>query len=537
MAEQWQTFANYLSVLLKREVTQGDTGPGEDARELRIPVEGFKHPIAVHLPPYTSDELAAADKEWQALSPDSALQSGPRWILAHDRKFSPWLLSVGIECNAADGHILQVRFPTSWPANSNGRGDISSAHSADWREIRSLGEAARPHDWNLRVQSLVLPDFTVGLWGLIDLAGDFVLPCVYEHLSEPEGLLWSLSCKTAAPLPANRHQSWMWSEVRRFDEPTSDASGREVCDVIEVWSGRRINPPGIKAWKKTLKYGYFIACHDTTDESVKNSPQETGVMLVTQPTPGPMRWSNWGDCPGPLTPARCARTGLWGYVGPLGENVIEPQFSKASTVDSGLAIVRLSLTEAQHQNIALRVDREWLAPTGVVKIEAKTDVSSTSAWNWVLLPRWLEVAGEFDGHFTVKNTAGWGMVTPDGMPVTPFYPREPRGFTEDNPHDICRAQLKRLQARRFVDWLLEAANNPTNPGSLAAMKGRLFSSFGAYDHGALPFSNIAVRITKEVIVSERHGDVAVNSRPCRKSEMLASTRFSPEIYPKKSLRN
>ncbi len=199
-----------------------------------------------------------------------------------------------------------------------------------------------------------------------------------------------------------------------------------------------------------------------------------------------------------MSPARCTVSGLYGYVGALGQTVMEPCFASAGRLKNNLAIVRLTLADAQTQGLVLTLpDGQQCGPVGVLRVSRTTRTDELPTWYWLLQPRWREVGDEYDGHFCVQNINGaWGMVTRDGEAATPFTSIA----SDDDQGNEGRAQaighFKRVQPRRFMAWLLEAASVG---GSLGVMQGRLHSSYGSYDYGALPGMNLAVQITREVM--------------------------------------
>jgi hypothetical protein len=416
-----------------------------------------------------------------------------------------WLLAV--VRSPGDPADLRVVFPAGWPATPQGRGDLRCVNgSADWREHRRLGAAARAHDWILRAAFVALGGDDVpgpgqavdvdlsrcgepGPYGAVDVDGRFVVAPRFAWMGEPNNVLGTVQRALCPPLPEGRREARRWAEVQPLGEPTRDALDREVCDVIEVWSGQRVNPPGIKALAGTLSYGTYVACRDLTQ------PGHIGdgcvaPMHACQTEPPPLTWRRVGDL-GVVIAAQSDKRGLWGYVDACGHAVVEPRFESASDFDSGLAIVKLARQPF------------W----GVITFDFDEPVVDgmpcppRMSWRWVLEPGWFGVAGEYDGHFTVADQQGrWGMVTPRGEAVTPFVRmrvvRDER-FVAAAIHDHCRSTFSDVQQARFTQWLQDAREH--HGGRLAAMAGRLFSSWRRYDHGALDRQcDIAVVTTREV---------------------------------------
>lgn len=380
----------------------------------------------------------------------------------------------------------------------------------DWREYNRIGAEARPSNWHLRVVGYDLQTQNMGLWGMVDLEGRFVLPCQFAEMSAAHGLLGAKEDKHTPPLPAGRLQFWQWSAVRKPSDPSVDALGRKVVDVIEVWSGRRVNPEGLKVLAGTLHWGYFVVCRDDA--------ANMGLMRATEAEPGEMRWSQVYNqyTPDPGVAACCATTGLWGYIGALGQVVVEPQFLEASSFSARLAYVRTA--QGLMGAIAFDLTRNELRS---LPLEA-TNLSI----RWVLAPKWPQVVDEYDGHFTVQDESGnWGMVNPRGEAVTPFdvtteflshYFKwdEPNDWSSSrdehirhsDAHNFCREQFKSVQQTRVFKCLKEIASGAENSKqsskcNMGQMAGLLFSSYGAYDYGSLSHSNWVLRLERDVQVS------------------------------------
>ncbi len=500
----WCPLAHRLQQLLSRkEVASGELKVWHaDVPVITLSTLDRDKPYPLRLPPFTQEDLDTVEQEWQHLPAEM-----PRWVVALDQKLERWVFPLGWDTVAARP---QVRFPSVWPAGPSGRGAVHTRYDlADHVSLRAQGDAARPTGWQLRVQAWY-PDATVaadaaqpgGLWGLMDIDGRLVLPLIYTRMSPVQSLLGTLSQGTAAPLPAGRIQPWQWAEVLATDQAPTDAHGRKVCDVIEVWSGQRVNPPGVKALQGSLTWGYFTACHDSTDpcQTTNHTGAEVGLMLCTQSQPGPLRWAslNAGNAVNnPMSPARCPVSGLLGYIGALGQTVMEPCFEEAGNLDNDLTQVRLTLADSQAQGLALTLpDGQLCGPAGVLVVSRTQRADELPTWRWLLAPRWRNVGGEYDGHFSVQEVNGaWAMVTPDGEPVTPFTVLAQGEGTHDDGHAQAMRQFKNLQTRRFMGWLLEAVQ----VGTLAVMHGHLHSSYGSYDYGALPGMNLALQITREVM--------------------------------------
>jgi hypothetical protein len=487
----WQPLADKLSEILGREIISGQRYKRDDDREFYVKSGGraANEILEVTLPPYSEADLSAIDSEWRGLTENSNLWDKSQWVIGQDDSRNTWLLRVGVDFDALNNHSLYVRWPSAWDATAYGRGDMHCSSS-----LVDIRENATPDGWHLRVWALNLNDCTLGLRGLIDIDGKFVLPCEYESISKTEGLLAPLSKTTVEPLPTGRLTQWMWAEVLKPNDPTKDCHGREVCDVIEVWSGKRVNPVGTKALRNSLSSGYFHVTLDSTDPKHPLG-SDLGLMLASLPNAGPMRWKRiLGNYPFGAIAAQCANNGLYGYIGATGQTVVEPQFASATSFTDDWATVEIVVGKTG----AIAIDFEAARKTPL------TATMTTLPWRWLLEPVWDDLADEYDGHFTVQNhEKKWGMVSPLGNAVTPFLSRKnPDTFkTGENKqaeysvneiHNICRHQFKRLQKQRFVEFLMDLSNKPKNQHSLENMQGLLYSSWGRYDHGSLLHKKLTV---------------------------------------------
>lgn len=480
----WQPLADRLSVLLSREIISGQKYQSEDEREFWVNSGGRTTIESVALPPYTEDDLAAIDFEWTGLPTSSPLWLASQWVICRDDSYNTYLLRVGVELDAEKGHRVCVRWPTAWPANSRGRGDLHC--SSAWHDIRAVDV---PDGWNVRVWAMNLNECVLGLRGLIDIDGEFILSCEYEHISTAEGLLTTLSKTTAEPLPEGRTTHWMWAEVSKPDEPFKDSYGRDVCDVVEVWSGKRVNPVGTKALRNSFSHGYFQITPDSSHSNL-TAGSEVGLMLASLSKPAPLLWKKiLGDVPFGALAAQCINTGLYGYVGATGQTVVEPQFVSAIKFTDDWSVVEID----GGKKGAIAIDFE------ATRVNHFSAHMTTLPWRWLLQPVWDDIADEYDGHFTVQNIEKeWGMITPFGKPVSPFELRENYSSINDI-HGVCRLQFKRLQQQRFLALLMDITSQPKDQRSLKTMRGFLFSSWGKYDYGSLTSNTFEVSARYDVM--------------------------------------
>lgn len=426
------------------------------------------------LPPYTVSEIEQAAKKCNQVTPERVWA----WV---DYENIPLLLG-----RDADGSP-KVNFPAAWPAGPGGRADWHvQCMSTDWREERALGTAYRPRNWIVPVARVVEENKV--RWGLIDLEGRFVLPCEYSYLSRPEGWLGG----EPPSLPEGRREPWLWVMARRepLVLPDDAPAGAyfpltaATCDVIEVWSGVQVNPPGIKALAETFEWGKFLV-RGADDNS--DTPR-LGRMQAGQAEPGPLAWCWIAHClTHSHTPAQDANTGLYAYIDSKGETVFPPRYADAHRFNSGIAVVRLTDEEAQADGVMLNADGLPFAPWGVIN----------ETGNWVLAPHWRAIEDEYDGHFMVQSAdASWGVVTPAGETVVPFL----KTMITEAIGEWLKERFKWEQNRRFRLWMRAARSEE----SLAVFTGKLHSSYGAYDYGALPNTEEGVLIIRPVMVTGQY---------------------------------
>ena len=466
------------------------------------------------LPPYTRDDIRRVAtlrmqgepvERWpQVSSTNSDLvwtcdSSYSRFPLLAGRDVHP-LMAIDSIHRATE----RVIFPAVWPPEVLGDGFNpfylmwSSSH---WREERIEGCGYRPENWLLPVQRWVpLTEDVDGphgwRWGLIDLDGRFVLPCRYPAMSFPQTRCVGKPVMPERHPPLDRRESWCWvwvGETEYAERLLSTDREPAIGDVIEVWSGQRMN--GADLAVRRLDNQFMVVCaRSDIPRIARQEPVSLGLCNLATGHCGPVRWkqiATFGLSISHGAPAQCFETGEWSYIDENGELLLYQQFASAGQIDSHLAIVRLRLEDAKATNrvIVLADGSEQ----GAVGVFGPHGVASLG--DWFVEPQWREVLGEYDGHFVVQNTAGrWGMVTPEGEAVTPFLAREDLDeFNGDILQQVIE-QFKRVQRRRFIGWMQEARAG----GSLSVMAGKLRSSFGAYDYGALPLREISVRLTRDL---------------------------------------
>lgn len=478
----------------------------------------------IKLPPYTEDDIRTvyrqcmqghAVEDWPSIR-DRAPEM--IWAYDSDQRFIPLLLGRDVHPLSSWSSFEQpaerVVHPAAWPATWVGRGPFYLMWThGHWREEKAEGLDFRRYNWVLPVlrQISITEDGQTALrwrWGLIDIAGRFVLPCQFPAMSFPQDHGIGKAIQAETPLPPGRREPWCWIWVGEHEHAKGcwksdwhSAPG----DIVEVWSGRRPLPDGIKAQR--LDGHFALVSHNNT---VSDGP--IGLFNLATGQCGPIRWRYIDTMYLSIYhtgPAQCFETGLWTYVDDNGSALLPADFSRAERIDSGLAIVQLSLAKADADGLTLTLpDGTRQGPVGVFGPHG-----AKSLGHWFVAPTWRDTQGEYDGHFVVQDVAGnWGMVTPEGDAVTTFLPRKERDeFNGDILHQVME-QFKRAQNRRFLGWLKDASQ----AGSLSVMTNRLRSSFGAYDYGALTQGEIPVKLLREVTPapsSERPAELLATPLP------------------------
>lgn len=466
------------------------------------------------LPPYTRDDIRRVAslrmqgepiEHWpQARTNDLDLV----WTFDSDHLRIPLLIGRDVHplmlVDSIHRATERVIFPAIWPPEVLGEGFKpfylmwSASH---WREERIEGRGYRRENWLLPVQRWVpLTEDADGphgwRWGLIDLDGRFVLPCRYPAMGRPQTRCVGKPVLPEQRPPLGRREPWCWVWVGEKEHTEGLLStDREPAtgNVIEAWSGERMNAADLAV--RRLDNQFMVVCaRGDIPKIARQEPVAQGLCNLATGHCGPVRWkyiTTFGLSISHGAPAQCFETGGWSYIDENGELLLDQQFASAGQIDSHLAIVRLRLEDAKAANrvIVLADGSE----RGGVGVFGPHGVASLG--HWFVEPQWREILGEYDGHFVVQNTEGrWGMVTPEGEAVTPFVAREVRDALNGDILQQVTEQFKRVQRRRFMGWMQKTHAS----GSLAVMAGKLRSSFGAYDYGALPLREISVRLTRDL---------------------------------------
>ncbi len=499
VAETWPTFASIAKRVLQP--------PGLDASHLKDDADGD-----AALPPYSLDDIRwVAHQHMQGRPTAHWLQvraADPELVWTFDSSHRRVPLMVGRDIHPLmtidSGHRAaeRVLFPAVWPAWLIGQDPFKPFYlmwsRSNWREERIQGRAYRNENWLLPVQRWVpLTDSADGphgwRWGVIDVDGRFVLPCMYPAMGFPQSKGIGTPIQPEQALHPGRQQPWCWVWVG--DEPVSDtlhntARSAATGDVIEVWSGQRLNAD--EECVVQLANQFALACRRADLTGAK--PRAIGLRNLATGKAGDICWQSINTFALSVThaaTAQCVETGLWSYLDENGHTLLDTRFARAGQIDRGLAIVQLTLVQARIEG------RVVTLPDGAAQggVGVFGPHGAPSLGQWILMPQWREVLGEYDGHFVVQDSQGrWGMVTPEGEAVTAFLLRHDRDDVSGDVLQQVIQQFKRTQIRRFKGWMQEARAQ----GSLVVMAGKLHSAFGAYDYGAMPSMQVAVRLTRDL---------------------------------------
>jgi hypothetical protein len=499
VAEAWPTFASIVARAMQP--------PGLDARHLKVDGDDDQG-----LPLYSQDDIRwAAHQQMQGLPTEHWPQicaADPELVWTFDSSHRRVPLMVGRDIHPLmtidSGHRAaeRVLFPAVWPGSVIGQDPFKPFYlmwsRSNWREERIQGRNYRNENWLLPVQRWVpLTESADGphgwRWGLIDVDGRFVLPCIYPAMGFPQAKGIGTPIQPEQGLPPGRQQPWCWVWVG--DEPVSDtllntARSTAPGDVIEVWSSQKLNADD--ECVAQLDHQFALVCRRADLTSPK--PNAIGLRNLATGKAGDIRWQFINTFALSVThaaTAQCVDTGLWSYLDENGQPLLAARFARAGQIDSGLAIVQLTLEQAKMEGRVVTLPDG--AEQGGVGVFGPHGAQSLG--HWFLWPQWREVLGEYDGHFVVQDSQGrWGMVTPEGEAVTTFLLRHDRDDASGDVLQQVIQQFKRAQSRRFKGWMQAARAQ----GSLGVMSGKLHSAFGAYDYGAMPSVQVPVRLTRDL---------------------------------------
>lgn len=453
------------------------------------------------LPPYSREDI-----RWVQVG-----ASDPELVWTFDSHHQRIPLLIGRDCHPlmsidAGQHAEErVIFPAVWPPLVIGCDPLKPFYlmwsQSHWREERIEGRQYRRENWLLPVQRWVaLTGDTTGpygwRWGLIDVDGRFVLPCRYPSMGFPQVRGHGKPVQPEQRPPLGRREPWCWVWVGEDEQANGLRDTKHkasVGDVIEVWSGKQMN--SVDHAVQRLDGQFMIVCRRTEISRIDTGlPPSHGLCNLATGKCGPIQWRHidtFGLSNTHAATAQDAETGNWNYIDENGEPLMPSAYARTEQLDDGLAIVQLSIVQAEEIGLVLTLpDGTRQGPVGVFGPNG-----AASLGQWFVEPRWRDVEGEYDGHFIVLDAKGrWGMVTPEGEAVTPFVARvEHEAFNGDILQQVIK-QFKRVQRRRFIGWL----KNARASGSLIGMAGKLRSSFGAYDFGALPNREITVHLTRDL---------------------------------------
>jgi hypothetical protein len=499
VAEAWPAFASIVARAMQP--------PDLDARHLKAGADGDKC-----LPPYSLDDIRWTAHQHMQGRPTAhwpqVCAVDPELVWTFDSSHRRVPLMVGRDIHPLmtidSGHCAaeRVLFPAVWPAWLIGQDPFKPFYlmwsRGNWREERIQGRAYRFENWLLPVQRWVpltdSADRPHGWrWGLIDVDGRFVIPCQYPAMGFPQSKGIGTPMHPGQALPPGRQQPWCWVWVG--DEPVSDSllnTARTAApgDVIEVWSGQKLNADDECVVQ--LDDQFALVCRRPALTS--HAPRAIGLLNLATGRAGDIRWRSiniFALSVRHAATAQCVETGLWSYLDENGNTLLEARFARAGSIDSGLAIVQLTLAQASTEGRVVTLPDG--AEQGGVGVFGPHGAQSLG--QWFLLPQWRDVLGEYDGHFVVQDSQGrWGMATPEGEAVTTFLVRHNRDDVSGDVLQQVIEQFKRAQRRHFKGWMQAARTQ----GSLGVMAGRLHSAFGAYDYGAMPLVQVPVRLTRDL---------------------------------------
>lgn len=117
---------------------------------------------------------------------------------------------------------------------------------------------------------------------------------------------------------------------------------------------------------------------------------------------------------------------------------------------------------------------------------------------WVLMPHWRDVLCEHGGYFFVQDQNGhWGVVLPDGSPLTPFTFRTEKPAIDESIKAQLLMQHFLWWQYRSMQWSIEAARS----GSLAIFEGRIAKSHS----DQMVFWPWGINLEEPIVVSDPSG--------------------------------
>lgn len=192
---------------------------------------------------------------------------------------------------------------------------------------QGLMEPANPRDhWpdNLRWGEPQVVWNGEGLAGVMDGTGKILVPCQYHALDNrlAQGRLEAFR----DPLPEIQEPLDV-HQLMRFS-----------CDVIEGQTGRRINPPGVRAvWRSLDLHGNFVAVRDA---ALTTSGLHAGFMDRDGAWLGRSDWADLRSFNEKRAAVFCGQRQCWGYVDEKGHEVIEPRYARVGSFNRGKAFVQ-----------------------------------------------------------------------------------------------------------------------------------------------------------------------------------------------------
>lgn len=264
-----------------------------------------------------------------------------------------------------------------------------------------------------------------GRMGLMNGAGEVLVPCTYAYLSKP------------------RHGAILACEANTETMPRP----WDPCDLLDM-SGRQLNPPGLRIRAGTLWHDIAVLHPDSPDAGGL-----TGFM-TSKGEPLGRRWKSIRAFADGYSAVQDPVTGLWGYMNTHGTLVISPCFTQARSFDRDRAVVALP----DSNSLVGLID-----PMGVI----------------VVAPKWRELKWLFGKYFVATDAdSAIGLIDNRGnVVIEPFYPSR----EEDAEINAARGTFRRHPFVRMLGHRLKERVRSIPPDdSLASLVG-VFSPSWAND--------------------------------------------------------
>lgn len=163
-----------------------------------------------------------------------------------------------------------------------------------------------------------------GLAGVLGFDGQLLVPCQFASLRERLG---------------NGRMEAVRGPLLEIHEPLEPHHMLKfLCDVIDIQTGQRINPPGVRAVRGSIWHdNEFVAVRD---QDVDLPTPRLGFMDRDGHWLGKADWADLRAFSEGRAAVFCAQRQRWGYIDKHGDEVIAAQYAWAGSFNRGKALVQ-----------------------------------------------------------------------------------------------------------------------------------------------------------------------------------------------------